>query len=91
MPTPNEFRDFRFVPDTSAERSGDSLQSTTDGRTPETMAAQVSRSEDQFSELQVYLNNSLATPGCRVGQPGDEPWRSPHPEKSGPGDGKTGI
>jgi hypothetical protein len=90
MPTPNDYTDFQFGQDTSAERS-DSLQFTSDNKTPEAMAAEVSSSEDRFSELQNFLMNNLETPGSRVCPSADKPWTPSHPQKSGPGDGKTGI
>jgi hypothetical protein len=91
MPTPTEFTDFQFGQDTSAERSGDSLQFTSDNKTPEAMAAEVSSSENAFSELQNFLMNNLETPGSRVCPSADKPWTPSHPQGPGPGDGKTGI
>jgi hypothetical protein len=86
LPTPNEFSDFRMSTDNRTNP-----QFSSDNKTVDQMVAETTQSESAFAELQLFLNNSVYTPGCRTGQPGHEPWRSPHPEKSGPGDGKTGI
>jgi hypothetical protein len=58
--------------------------------TPDAMASETAGSQNAFAELQHYFNNSPYTPGARVCHELKEVWTPPHPEASGPGDGKTG-
>jgi hypothetical protein len=86
LPTPNDFSDYQFnSPTKSADR-----QFTSDNKTPDQMDAETANSQNTFAELQLFLNNSLETPGCRVCNYADRPWTSPHPEKTKAEDGKTG-
>jgi hypothetical protein len=45
--------------------------------TPQAMATETGNSQDAFSELQQFLNNTLETPGSRVCHPLDTPWTPP--------------
>ncbi len=87
MPTPNDFTDFQFGKDDATNREFSSDKSST----PDAMAQETANSQNAFAELQDFLMHSLYTPGSRVCHDTMEgPWTPPHPEKPGPGDGKTG-
>jgi hypothetical protein len=80
------------MPTPSDPSSGPTGQSSSKNGDPMFLAREADASADNFNNLAHVLNNSLATPGCRVvnplGNEEDEPY---HIGDTNEGTGKTGL
>lgn len=63
-----------IVPDNVPSKQ---FSSDTDGD-PRALARATNASQDDYTNLQCFLNNSLETPGCRVINPQYKPYKPPH-------------